>query len=54
MGLHQTKKLHSKGNYEQSEKADFPGGTVDGHPPASTSDLRSIPAPGSFHMPQSN
>ena len=54
VGLHQTKKLHSKGNYEQSEKADFPGGTVDGHPPASTSDLRSIPAPGSFHMPQSN
>ena len=55
VGLHQTKKLlHSKGNYERNEKADFPGGTVDRHPPASASDLGSIPAPGRLHMPQSN
>ena len=32
VGPHHTKKLlHSRGNYEQNEKADFPGGTVDIH-----------------------
>ena len=33
---------------------DFPGGTVDGNPPANAGNTSSIPGPGRFHMPQSN
>ena len=33
---------------------DFPGGIVDGTPPASAGDTGSIPGTGGFHMPQSN
>ena len=33
---------------------DFPGGTVDGSPPAKAGSTGSIPSPGRFHMPQGN
>ena len=33
---------------------DFPGGTVDGSPPANAGYASSTPGPGRFHMPQSN
>ena len=29
---------------------DFPGGIVDGNPPANAEDTGSIPGPGRFHM----
>ena len=32
---------------------DFPGGTVDKHPPAGAGDTGSIPGPGRFHVPWS-
>ena len=33
---------------------DFPGGAVVKNPPANAGDTGSSPAPGKFHMPQSN
>ena len=35
-------------------KADFPGSTVDKHPPANAGDIGSIPGSGRFHVLQSN
>ena len=51
MGLHQKSEL---GPCHRYAMRDFPGGSLVKNPPAKAGDMDSIPAPGRFHMLQSN
>ena len=42
------------GYHQKEHKSDFPGGTVNGSPPASAGDVISITGPGRFHMTWNN
>jgi len=46
--------FHPQKNDIKSKLLDLPGGSVDKNPYADTGDMGLIPAPGRFHMLQSN